>query len=419
MERQILHLVVPAFPIALARVADSALRDRPVAVAPGNSERALLQCVSKEASAEGLFAGMPLFRARRICPAVTVIPPDPLLIAKGTRALTELSSDFTPIVEPAAGRVFLDLTGSRRLFGPSRDVAARLEKSLSSRLGLDAMAGTGGNKLVSRVAADVLPEPGVYDVYRGSERCFLAPFPVNVIPGVGTERETLLLRNLNLQRVRDVAELTVPQLRLAVGTFAPLLHERSCGIDRSPVQPPRQTNEIVEEAFLEQEENDDAVLLAELYRLAEGCGLRLRRLGKETGRLDLTINYADGVTEQGTRRLTVPQSVDVMLFAVAEELFHATCRRRVRVRGLRLSCSPTEPQQGQMDLFTQPETTGRQREQELQSVLDGLREKFGRKAVLWGRTMVRQATEGRGETESEASSDLSEYRYCTLTTRGS
>ena len=418
MEREILHLVVPAFPIALARVADSRLRGRPVVVAPGNSERALLQCVSKEAATEGLFAGMPLFRARRICPSVSVIPPDLLLLARGTQALTELSSDFTPIIESAAGRVFLDLTGSNKLFGPPRDVAARLEKSITSRLGLDAMAGTGGNKLVSRVAADVLPEPGVYDVFRGSERSFLAPFPVNVIPGVGTERHMQLLRNLNLQQVRDVAELAVAQLRLAVGAFAPLLHERACGVDRSPVQPPRESSEIVEEAFLEQEDNDDAILLAELYRLAEGCGLKLRQLGKETARLDLTVHYADGVSEQGTKRLATAQSIDVLLFHAAEELFHATCRRRVRVRGLRLSCSSTDPQRGQMELFTQPQPA-LQRKQELQSVLDGLRDKFGRKAVLWGRTMVKQVAEVRGESESETSADLSEYRYCTLTTLGS
>ncbi len=419
MEREILHLVVPAFPIALARVGDSALRGRPVAVAPGNSERALLQCVSKEAADEGLFAGMPLFRARRICPSISVIPPDPLLLAKGTRALTEMSSDFTPIIEPAAGRVFLDLTGSNRLFGPPRDVAARLERSITSRLGLEAMAGTGGNKLVSRVAADVLPEPGVYDVFRGSERSFLAPFPVTVIPGVGAERETVLLRNLNLQRVQDVADLTVPQLRLAVGPFASLLHERACGIDRSPVQPPRQTDEIVEETFLDQEENDDSVLLAELYRLAEGCGVQLRRLGKETGKLTLTVSYADGVTEQGVKKLPSPQSIDILLFAAAEDLFHSTCRRRVRVRGLRLGCSHTAGQREQMDLFARTEAATMHREKELQSALDGLREKFGRKAILWGRTMVRQAAEAQGESGAEASSDLSEYRYCTLTTRGS
>ena len=116
MDREILHITVPAFPIALARAVDSHLRGRPVAVAPLNSERALLQCVSAEAASEGVLAGTPIYWARKSCPSLLVIAPDPHLMAKGSQALTELSAQFTPIVEPGAGRVFLDLTASRRLF---------------------------------------------------------------------------------------------------------------------------------------------------------------------------------------------------------------------------------------------------------------------------------------------------------------
>jgi DNA polymerase-4 len=127
MERDVLHLSIPAFPIELARVSDSSLRARPVAVVPGNSERALLQCVSAEARAEGVLEGMPLFRARRFCPSLILLTPDPELVAKGMQALLELSGQYTPVWEPATpGRLFLDLTGGRKLFGPGRDVAARL-----------------------------------------------------------------------------------------------------------------------------------------------------------------------------------------------------------------------------------------------------------------------------------------------------
>ena len=265
--------------------------------------------------------------------------------------------------------MFLDLTGSGKLFGPPRDVAARLEKAIAARLGVEARAGSGMNKLVSRLAADVLPERGVYDVFRGSERAFIAPFPVGVLPGIGRERQGLLLRDLNLRRVEQVAALNVAQLRLAVGPFAPLLHERSCGIDRSPVQVPRRTTEIVEEAFLEQEENDDAVLLAELYRLAEACGSRLRRLGAQTAKITLAVNYADGVGGHGSRSLPVPQSLDVLLFAEAEKLFFATCTRRVRVRSIRLACARAATEKVQLELFA-PGGTVAPRQTALQNALD-------------------------------------------------
>ena len=356
MDREILHITVPAFPIALARVVHSHLRGRPVAVAPLNSERALLQCVSAEALSEGVHAGTPIYWARRSCPSLIVIAPDHHLLARGSQALSELSGEFTPMVEPGAGRVFLDLTSSRKLFGPARDVAARLERAIGSQLGLEAMAGAGINKLVSRVAADLMREPGVYDVFHGAEKSFLAPFPVSVLPGVGESRQTLLFRDLNLQRVEQVAALSLPQLRLAVGPFAPLLHDRACGIDRSPVQPPRFNTEIVEEGLLDQEENDDAILLCELLRLVEGCGLRLRRLKKGARKVSLSVMYADGVTEQGKKLLSVPTSLDLLLLCAVEELFFATCKRRQRVRGLRLSCDQVAEDAGQMELFAQAAT---------------------------------------------------------------
>ena len=417
MERQILHLVIPSFPIALARAADRQLRGRPVAVAPGNSERTLLQCVSVEAAAEGIAAGTPLFLARKICPSLLVIPPDPLLAARGTHDLAELSAQFTPVVEPAAGRIFLDLTGSGKLFGPPRDVAARMEKAITARLGVEARAGSGVNKLVSRLAADILPEQGVYDVFRGSERTFIAPFPVGVLPGIGRERQGLLLRDLNLRLVEQVAALNVPQLRLAVGPFAPLLLERACGIDRSPVQVPRRTSEIVEESFLEQEENDDAVLLAELYRLVEACGSRLRRFGAQTGKMTLTVSYADGVGGQGSGSLRVPQSLDVLLFAEAEKLFYATCTRRVRVRSIRLACTRAAAEKPQMELFA-PVGTVAPRQTALQSALDELREKHGSGAVRWGRTMPSTEDACAVAAEPPPSWDPGETRYMTLTKRG-
>jgi DNA polymerase-4 len=412
MAREILHIAVPAFPIALARLNDRALRNRPVAVAPLTSEQALLHCVSTEAALAGVLAGTPLFRARRICPELQVIPPDPILMARGNRALMELSEEFTPIIEPALGRIFLDVTGSRRLFGPARDVAARLEKGIERKLGLETKAGTGTNKLVSRIAADVLPEPGVFDVFHGSEQNFLAPFPLSVLPGIGECREQALLRDLNLQRVEQLAALTISQLRLAVGPFAPLLHERARGIDRTPVQLPRQRSEIIEEGFLEQEENDDGVLLSELLRLTEACGLRLRQAGKRAGTVALAITYADGVLEQGKRVLVFPLAMDLPLFAIVEELFFATCRRRVRVRGLKLSCHPAE-ERLQLELFQSGGATSTNTA-DLQQTIDLLRERHGKEAVRWGRSMI-QPRQGFVCNEPPPAWDPEPSKYMTLT----
>lgn len=388
MERDILHLSIPAFPIALARIDEPSLRGRPVAVAPGTSERAMIQCVSAEARAEGVHEGLSVRHARRFCPALKLLPPEPQKSALAMQALLQVTGSFSPVSEPLSnGQVFLDLTGCRRLFGTGRDLAARLDREIASRLHLQGQVGVAGNKLVSRIASGCLDRPGVCDVLRGSERPFIGPLPVSVLPGVGEVRRQLLMGDLNLTRVEEIAGLSQGPLRLAFGPFAPLLHQRACGIDPSPVRPPRRTPEVLEETFLSREENGDNFLLAELCRLVESCGLRLRQMNRETNRITLTLIHTDGLTEKRSFFSDTPLNHDLLLYAAAEKLFYQACVRRVRVRGMRLLCDRLSVTSGQGELF--PAFSGpSSRQTALQEALDRLRNRYGHNAVRWGRALA-------------------------------
>lgn len=389
MQRDILHLVIPAFPIALARVDDISLRERPVAIVPGHSDRALVQCVSTEARAEGVSEGMSAYRALRRCPGLQLIPPDPRLLARGTRSLLDLSLGYSPVAETVSqGRLFLDVTGSRRLLGPARDIASRLDRDISKLLRLQGTVGVASNKLVSRIASDFLEKPGVCDVLRGAERNFIGPLPVTVLPGVGQVRQAILMQDLNLQHVEEVAALSTAQLRFAFGPFASLLHQRACGYDPTPVRSPRRFAELSEETFIAEEDNDDEVLLTELYRLVEACGWRLRANGRRAGSLVLTISHVDGVTVQRTAQLAEPGNHDLVLFAAAEKLFMQACRRRVRVKGLKIACTGLSLGYRQMELFTGGAGLA-SRKTALQDALDCVRARHGMTAIRWGRTVGR------------------------------
>ena len=391
MERDILHIHIPAFPIALARASDPSLCCRPVAIVPSNSERTPVQCVSDEARSDGLFEGMPLFRARRLCPSLIVLPPDPEKISRGDRALVELTREYTPLWEPASpGRLYLDLTGTGRLLGPGRDVALRLERELGGKLSIPGAVGVAGNKLVSRIASGYLNKPGICDVLRGSESGFIAPLPVSVLPGVGSVRERTLMMDLNLRYVGQVASLSVPQLSVAFGSFAPLLHARAVGIDPSPVVPPRQSPNVMEESRFDEGENDDTLLLAALCRMAEGCGRRLRQTGRNASRLELTLNYSDGVSARKTARIAAFVDSDRTLFAEVLDLFFKVSTRRVCIASMRLVCGGLRNPDPQMDLFTHTgiEEAPGEGERFLQEAIDRVREKHGTGAVKWGRSIA-------------------------------
>src|SRR5262245_4944695 len=101
MERRILHLRVSSFPVAVYRVKDPSLRERPLIVAAGRGPRAIALSVSEEARGEGARPGMTLPEALRFSRRALVLPPDPVLCARADSALAGILERFSPLVEPA------------------------------------------------------------------------------------------------------------------------------------------------------------------------------------------------------------------------------------------------------------------------------------------------------------------------------
>jgi DNA polymerase-4 len=62
MVRNVLHVHIPSFPITLERLNHPELRERPVVVAPQQSDRALILATSSEARVKGYSRVWPLER---------------------------------------------------------------------------------------------------------------------------------------------------------------------------------------------------------------------------------------------------------------------------------------------------------------------------------------------------------------------
>ena len=385
MSRHIIHLHIPAFSIAVARVSEARLRDRPVAVAPVRSERALILSLSLEARKEGVKKGMTLSEAVKQCPALTIVPPNPGLTERAVQALTTVAARYTPLLEPSRpGHVYLDVTGTERLWGKARDAGYRLRKEIKGRLHLPGTVGVSGNKMVSSVASRIISSETVLDVDHGREASFMAPLRVNVVPGIGPLRRKILLEELNITRVRELAALDVGGLRVLFGRQAHVIHERALGIDPTPVYPSPARPRVSEEITFAEDENNDERLLAALYRLVERCSYRLRGRAIFPGKAGLLIRYSDQVEVR--RRLKLPhvRFRDFDLFRPLEELFFKACKRRVRVRFMRIWFWDLAPPSPQLSLFHAP-SPREERGTLVIHAMDRIRERYGEGAIQSGR----------------------------------
>ena len=386
MYRHIIHLHIPAFPIAVARVSQPELRDRPVAVAPPHSERALLLSVSPEARREGVFKGMPLGKAMKFCPGLTVLPPDRDFTGKACQVLAKMVAQYTPLWEPSRpGHIYLDVTGTYRLWGRAKDTASRLRREIKEHLRLSGMVGVAGNKMVSSIASWIASSEGLLDVDHGQESSFMAPLKASVLPGIGHVRRKILLEELNIFLVREVAALDIGTLKLVFGQQAYVIHQRALGIDPTPVYPPRMEPTVAEEVTLPQDENDDGKLLGILYRLVERCSHQLSSRALLPRKAGLIFRYTD--QEEIMRQINLPHMSfwDFDLYAPLERIFLRACRRRVRVRFIKVWFQDFSHPTTQLSLFPTRAPVMEKKALATQA-LNRIRERYGDEVIRYGRT---------------------------------
>lgn len=385
MHRHIIHLHIPAFPIAVARISRPELRKRPVAVAAPRSERSLILSASREARSEGVFKGMPFGKAKKLCPGLTVLPPDPKVMEEACQNLARSAARYTPLYEPSRpGHIYLDLTGTQRLWGKVKDTACHLRKEIRERLCLTGTVGVASNKMVSNIASQTISPEGVLDVDHGWEAPFMAPLKVGLVPGIGRVRQKVLLEELNIIRIRQLAALDMGSLKLIFGRKAYLIHQRALGIDHTPVYPFTKTPVVGEDITLPRDENDDSRLLRLLYRLVEKCSYRMRKRALVPKKAGLSVRYSDQVEVR--RQIQLPRlnfrSLD--LCNPLEKLFFEVCSRRVRVGFMRVWFWEFHPPSPQLALFHAP-SPDEDNKVMITQALDRIRERYGEDAVMYGR----------------------------------
>ena len=384
--RVIIHLNVANFAAAVERLCQPGLKGRPLIVAPQGAARALVYDMSEEAFACGVRKRMALEQARRLCRDARVVPPQPRNYENAMRALRRRARPWSPLVEAedATGHLFLDLTGTVKLFGPPQDVAWRIRRDARRELGLDPIWALAPNKLLAKAASRVVKPIGECIVLSGQEEAFLEPLPIYLLPGL--ERTDLLtLRELNVRRVGQAAPWGLEHLEALFGRRGGYLHRLLHGRDDSPVLPAEaEPRRVSAERQFAEDTNDLRAVETALYGLVEQVGAGLRARGRAARRLTLSLAYSDGA--RAVRQGTHPEGTanDFTIFALARTILAAAWTRRVRLRHLRLVCDRLGPPPAQMDLCFSESQRKAAAGDSLMAALDQIRRRFGADKIRVG-----------------------------------
>jgi DNA polymerase-4 len=389
MERFIIHLNVADFAVAVERVVDRRLQNRPLIIAPEGASRARVFDMSEEVYRCGVRKDMALSRAQRLCRDAAVLPPHADRYERAMADLFKRALPYSPLIEPgeADGHLFIDVSGTSRLFGPPVDVAWRLRRQIKSDLALNPIWSLGPNKLVAKVASRLVKPSGEYVVGAGEEEPFLSPLPVWLVPGI-EGGDVMRLKEFNLTRVFQVRALTLAQLQVPFGKRAAFIQAAMRGIDASPVLPVGQKAPAVRiDHEFGDDTNDRAKIEGVLYRMVEQAGRSLRCQQRATRRMGFSLGYSDGLRCARQVSIAPATANDLTLFEFGKRVLSAAWMRRVRVRHMRLTCDRLVFPPAQLSLF-EPERRKETRRERLIAAIDEIRQRFGPAAVEVGRTLA-------------------------------
>lgn len=385
-ERSVLHFNVADFAVAVERVEDCTLRERPLVIAPMGATRAVVYDMSEEAYGDGVRKGMALKQATRICPKATLLAPRVPLYQKAMKAFFKELTSYSPLIESgqADGHFFVDVTGTHRLYGPAPDVGWRVRREVRKGLGINPIWTLGTNKLISKVASRLVKPVGEYIVTPGEEATFLAPLGIELLPGI-SEKELEKLLEFRLTTIGAVAGLSRSQLMVPFGSRCDFLHEASRGIDDNRVCKPSTATGVLDfEHTFADDTNDRSEVEAMVTTLGSRAGVALRRRKQVARRVGIWLRCSDGghVVRQASCRTGT--SGDFLLHKLAATALQRAWIRRTRIRSCRLVCDRLQRQSPQLSLF--PEQNGPDRKQrKILGAMDSLRGRYGESVIGVGR----------------------------------
>lgn len=314
----ILHLDMDAFYVAVEQLDDPTLAGRPVVVG-GAGARGVVAAASYEARAYGIHSAMPSTRARRLCPSALFIPGRHGRYGEVSRTVMDVLCSVTPLVEPLSlDEAFLDVSGSRRLFGDGPAIAHLLRARVKDELGLDCSVGVAPRKLTAKLASEAakptpsptgpIPGRGVVVVERAGELAFLHALPVGALWGVGPATR----RRLDRFAVRTVGDLAaIPEATLVSALGAANgrhLHALAWARDERPVVVGGRPKSVGHEETYATDRHDHDALARELTRLADAVGARLRKAALAGRTVSIKVRFTDFRTI--TRSTTVAEAID-------------------------------------------------------------------------------------------------------------
>ena len=295
---RIAHIDMDAFFVAIERLERPDLEGVPVVVG-GLSGRGVVCSASYEARSFGVHSGMPMSRARLLCPQAAFIGTTSGKYSAASARVREVLADFSPDVDfTSVDEGYIDLTGTQRLLGEPLAVARRMQEAVLAATGCHGSIGVAGTRLCAKVASKFSKPAGVIEVAPGAEEAFLAPLPLGLLPGAGGSLGERLAE-FGITTIGQLARVGERFLERTFGAAGAGLYQRAVGGRRGfrpssfGHRPGAPRKSVSHERTFREDTTDRDFLERVIFRLSERCCRTLRDEGLVGRCVTLKLRLAD------------------------------------------------------------------------------------------------------------------------------
>ncbi|MGI5857311.1 MAG: DNA polymerase IV [Candidatus Merdivicinus sp.] len=405
MDRTILHCDCNSFYASVECVFRPELKAVPMAVC-GNPENrhGIILAKNELAKKTGVATAETVWQALQKCPELVLVPPRHGEYVRFSGLVNAIYQRYTDQVEPfSIDESWLDVTGSRALFGSGEDIANKIRETVQKELGITVSVGVSFNKIFAKMGSDYKKPNATTVITRENYRQLLWPLPVSELILVGKASRTAL-RELGIYTIGDLA-CTDPRLLTArLGKLGGTLSAYARGEESSPVasmadepEEPKSVGNGM--TFRRDLATEDDIRIGVLY-LADSVAARLRRHGLRCRTVAVTLKNPRFKSVSRQKILTRSTDLAKTIAEASLELIHSCWNPTSPIRSITITASRFHESGGeQLSLLQTAETQADPEKRErLEQALDRVRDRYGKQAVSFGRILKNDI--GIGKTDS-------------------
>ena len=384
-ERVILHCDLNNFFASVSLLFNPTLRSVPVAVCGDKEQRHGIVLAKNEAAKRcGVKTAEAIFEAKAKCPELVILPPMMDKYKEYSEKAHRIYEEYTDMIEPfGIDECWLDVTGSRLLFGSGEEIADKIRREIKQKLGITVSVGVSFNKVFAKLGSDMKKPDGITVISRENFREKIWRRPISDLLFVG-RKTTDRLRSCGICTIGDAALCSDEMLERLLGKNGLELKRYALGEDNSPVsrQHEKATPKSIGRSVTRQQDfKTPDEIWGMFLSLAREISDSLREQGLYAGGVQVHIRNAALSVKEFSR--SYPDSVNgAKIIAergmelLNEHFGFTEPLRSVGLRAINLRGYQTAIQE---DIFGDSEK--RETEEKIESSIYELRKKFGSTSI--------------------------------------